>query len=104
MKGKGDSVAVERSVRAVSRKLQRALAADRPPIVAGPLAPEDAAAAAKLRYVSDTDPGIRRLGSGKVSRYLRPDGRPVKDAETLARIRALAIPPAWTDVWICPSA
>jgi DNA topoisomerase-1 len=101
---KGDSVAVERSVRAVSRKLQRALAADRPPVTPGPAAPEDAAAAAKLRYVSDTDPGIRRLGTGKVCRYLRPDGRPVRDAETLARIRSLAIPPAWTDVWICPFA
>jgi DNA topoisomerase-1 len=46
-------------------------------------------------------PGIRRLGSGKRFRYIGPDGKPVRDKEVLARIRALVIPPAWTKVWIC---
>jgi DNA topoisomerase-1 len=69
------------------------------------LAPEDlkrAAKAAKLRYVSDRLPGIRRMRSGKAFAYRYPDGSKVTDAETLARIRKLAIPPAYEDVWICP--
>jgi DNA topoisomerase-1 len=61
----------------------------------------ESARAAGLRYVHDDRPGIRRVPRGKAFRYLDPDGRPVRDAETLARIRALVIPPAWTDVWIC---
>jgi DNA topoisomerase-1 len=60
------------------------------------------AQAAGLRYVSDAQPGIRRVRSGRGFRYLSPDGRPLRDAAVLARIRALAIPPAWTAVWICP--
>ncbi|RWF33672.1 DNA topoisomerase IB [Mesorhizobium sp.] len=58
---------------------------------------------ASLTYVSDADPGIRRLRQGKGFAYLGRHGRPVSTA-TLARIRALAIPPAWTDVWISPDA
>jgi DNA topoisomerase-1 len=62
-----------------------------------------AAEAASLRYVSDTAPGIRRLRVGRGRfRYVAPDGSPVRDFGTRRRIRALAIPPAWTDVWICP--
>lgn len=57
---------------------------------------------ADLVYVSDADPGIRRRRAGKGFRYLDPKGTPVGDPETLARIQALAIPPAWTEVWICP--
>ena len=67
------------------------------------LNPAQAARAVSLRYVSDTMPGIRRNRSGRGFSYEKPDGTLVKDAETLARIRTLAIPPAWTDVWICPS-
>ncbi len=59
------------------------------------------AKAAGLRYVAADTPGIRRVRAGKTFRYLGPDGKPVRDAETLARIRALAVPPAWRDVWIC---
>src|SRR4051794_18011290 len=55
-----------------------------------------------LRYVSDTMPGIRRKRHGARFRYVGPDGAPVRDAETVRRIRSLAIPPAWADVWICP--
>ncbi len=61
------------------------------------------AAAASLRYVSDDRPGIRRVASGKGFRYVGPDGKPVRDAATLERIRSIVIPPAWTDVWICPT-
>ena len=59
---------------------------------------------ASLRYVHDDRPGIRRVRSGRGVRYVGPDGALIRDAETLARIKKLAIPPAWTDVWICPFA
>jgi DNA topoisomerase-1 len=62
---------------------------------------KEAAKAVGLRYVSDEEPGIRRRRSGKGFAYRGPDGEPVRDAEVLSRIRALAIPPAYTDVWIC---
>jgi len=62
-----------------------------------------AARAAELRYVSDEDPGIRRIRRGKGFVYRSPGGKPISDAKQLQRIRSLAIPPAWTDVWICPS-
>ncbi|KUM28801.1 DNA topoisomerase [Mesorhizobium loti] len=56
---------------------------------------------ASLSYVSDTDPGIQRLRKGKGFRYVGPNGNPVS-AATLDRIKAVVIPPAWTDVWISP--
>jgi len=59
------------------------------------------ARASGLTYVSDTEPGIRRKRRGAHFHYLAPNGRPVKAARTLERIRRLAIPPAYTDVWIC---
>lgn len=65
--------------------------------------PRVAARDAGLRYVSDRAPGLRRLRAGRAFRYVDPDGRAVRDRDTLARIRALAIPPAWDDVWICTS-
>src|SRR5438309_11783425 len=64
--------------------------------------PVASARAAGLRYVSDTMPGIRRQRSGKGFSYLAPDGAAIREAQTIRRIRSLAIPPAWTDVWICP--
>jgi len=60
------------------------------------------AKSAGLRYVSDARPGIRRIRHGKGFRYLGPDGQPVRDQATLARIKSLVIPPAWQQVWICP--
>jgi DNA topoisomerase-1 len=66
--------------------------------------PVASARAAGLRYVRDDNPGIERKRSGKRFRYVRPDGKPVRDRQELRRIRSLAIPPAWTDVWICPIA
>lgn len=56
---------------------------------------------AGLRYVSDASPGIRRSGEPGRFRYVAPNGKPVRDPADLARIKALVIPPAWTDVWIC---
>ncbi len=64
----------------------------------GPLQAE----AAGLAYVNDHDPGISRTRDGKGFAYHRPSGGEVRDAATLDRIRALVIPPAYTDVWICP--
>jgi DNA topoisomerase-1 len=58
---------------------------------------------ARLRRVDCSAPGIRRVRAGKGFRYLDRLGRAVTDEATLGRIRALAIPPAWTDVWICPN-
>jgi DNA topoisomerase IB len=55
---------------------------------------------ARLRHVNDAMPGIRRCGRTRFH-YVSPAGRRVTDAKTLARIRALAIPPAWSEVWIC---
>ncbi|PVE26127.1 DNA topoisomerase I [Microvirga sp. KLBC 81] len=66
--------------------------------------PRDAAETAGLTYVSDEEPGIRRKKSGKGFTYLRPDQKKVEDKATLDRIKSLAIPPAYTDVWICPKA
>ncbi|HVL68512.1 MAG TPA: DNA topoisomerase IB [Vicinamibacterales bacterium] len=62
----------------------------------------ESARAAGLRYTTDARPGIRRLRRGRTFHYVGPDGRRVTAAEELARIRALVIPPAWEEVWICP--
>jgi DNA topoisomerase-1 len=64
--------------------------------------PAETAASAGLRYVRDSRPGIRRRRSGKGFSYVGPDDKPVRDPATLERIRKLAIPPAYTDVWVCP--
>src|SRR3954471_13614163 len=69
-----------------------------------PAPPAESARAAGLRYVSDADPGIERRVTSKGFRYFAAGGAPVRNAATLKRMRALAIPPAWTDVWICPRA
>jgi DNA topoisomerase-1 len=65
--------------------------------------PVTSARVAGLRYVNDLQmPGIRRVGSKRRVRYLDAHGRTVHDRAVLDRIRALVIPPAWTEVWICP--
>jgi DNA topoisomerase-1 len=72
-----------------------------------PLVPSDALASAKaanLRYVTGEGPGILRKRRGKGFYYLGPDTKPVRDKATLKRIQSLAIPPAWENVWICPTA
>ncbi|TMJ61934.1 MAG: DNA topoisomerase IB [Alphaproteobacteria bacterium] len=65
------------------------------------LDPAVAAKRAQLRYVHDSMPGITRHAARNGFDYRVPDGSLVRDIATLKRIRALAIPPAWTDVWIC---
>lgn len=65
----------------------------------------NAAKSAGLRYVSDSKPGIRREGdSANGFHYLAPDGSEITDEAVLCRIRKIGIPPAYTDVWICPHA
>ena len=66
--------------------------------------PRDAAESAGLTYVSDEEPGIRRKKAGTGFTYIRPGGGKVEDEATLNRIRKLAVPPAYTDVWICAKA
>lgn len=70
--------------------------------MANPSNPSESAQAAGLRYVSDTLPGIRRRRSGKGFSYIGPDGKRIRDENVLRRIRSLAIPPAYSEVWICP--
>lgn len=65
--------------------------------------PVVSARAAGLRYMSDDKPGIRRVRRGAGFSFHTPDGERVRDETEIARIKALAIPPAWTDVWISPS-
>jgi DNA topoisomerase-1 len=55
----------------------------------------------RLSWSSDNEPGIRRVGAGRGFRYVGARNRAVRDAPTLTRSKALVIPPAWTDVWIC---
>lgn len=64
--------------------------------------PVGSAKAAGLRYVSDDRPGIQRRKRGKGFRYTLPNGQPLQAPKELERIRLLAVPPAWTGVWICP--
>jgi DNA topoisomerase-1 len=76
----------------VDRRVSAAVARDR----------AEAARMAGVKYVSDAGPGIRRERDDAGWRYIGPDGHPVDDPATLDRIRSLAIPPAYADVWICP--
>jgi DNA topoisomerase I len=64
--------------------------------------PMQTAKEAGLRYISDQKPGIRRVKKGDDFSYIGPDGKRITDHNTLVRIKRLAIPPAWSEVWICP--
>jgi DNA topoisomerase-1 len=77
------------------------MARDTPETTPGQLSADEVKAAG-LIYVSDHDPGVTRRKSGIGFSYRNPDGSQIDEA-TLDRIRKLAIPPAWTDVWICPN-
>ena len=63
--------------------------------------PKQAARAARLHYVTDRKPGITRERDGDAWRFIAKDGSTITDEDTVARIKKLAIPPAYTDVWIC---
>jgi DNA topoisomerase-1 len=65
--------------------------------------PQASAKAIGLHYVTDVGPGIRRKGAAGGFSYVGMDGRPIRDPEVLQRIKSLGIPPAWTEVWICPT-
>lgn len=65
--------------------------------------PRHSATAAGLRYVTDQIPGITRKRAGKGFHYFGKSGQPIRDSKVLGRIKALAIPPAWRNVWICPN-
>jgi DNA topoisomerase-1 len=65
--------------------------------------PAEAAEEAGLRYVSDRQPGYTRKPKGDSFEYFDVEGRPISDEQRLLRIKRLAVPPAWKDVWICPS-
>ena len=69
-----------------------------------PVDPKEAAEAAGLRYVNDDERGFRRERNGDGWEYFDTKGRKITDEAQLERIRKLAIPPAYTDVWICPRA
>jgi len=71
-------------------------------LAAAPLEPEQAAKAAGLRYVDDSAPGFKRKKVGTGFGFRDPEGKVVRDPETIKRIRSIGIPPAYTDVWICP--
>ncbi|MGB7036760.1 MAG: DNA topoisomerase IB, partial [Xanthobacteraceae bacterium] len=88
-----------------SRNSQTKQAVSAPDVPGADLvAPQDTAAAAGLKYVSDARPGLTRRRAGRHFRYLDAAGKSVSDKTTLQRIRSLAVPPAWSDVWICPFA
>src|ERR1700759_974714 len=63
--------------------------------------PVDSAKMAGLRYVTDAQPGIHRRRRGKGFQYVDAENKAVRDRDTLARIKSLVVPPAWSDVWIC---
>jgi DNA topoisomerase I len=64
--------------------------------------PAETARQAQLRYVNDEKPGISRRRRGRGFSYLDPEGKVIRDPAVRRRIKALAIPPAWEDVWISP--
>src|SRR5918992_3049981 len=66
--------------------------------------PVASAKEAGLRYVSDARPGIRREMGPLGFKYIGPNGRVIRNKAEITRINKLAVPPAWTDVWICPDA
>ncbi len=70
--------------------------------ITGPLDPETSAEGAGLRYLTDALPGVRRRRAGKGFSYIGPDGQRITNPDRIAWFKRLAIPPAWTDVWISP--
>ena len=84
---------------ATAKKTQARKMADSKTVTADPV---EAAAEAGLRYVSDDQPGYTRKAKGDDFEYFDTEGKPIRDEQRLLRIKRLAIPPAYTDVWICP--
>jgi DNA topoisomerase-1 len=92
-------------VERVTLRIAKAVGLVRPPRKKPlPKDPHESAKAAHCRYVDDSGPGIRRVKAGKGWKYVAPTGKTIRDRDVLNRIKSLVIPPAWTDVWICPDA
>ena len=91
-------LSVATSLQTPSRKGKKRIA--KPEVVTDPV---EVAEDAGLRYVSDDQPGYTRTPKGDDFEYFDTDGKPIRDETRLLRIRRLAIPPAYKDVWICPS-
>src|SRR5688500_2322004 len=66
--------------------------------------PPASASAVGLRYVNDSEAGFSRLKRGNGFVFVNQKGKPLRNESVLKRLRALVIPPAWRDVWICPDA
>ena len=97
--------AQQRKARTQQARMRTSVRARAASIGALQVDPLESAKLAGLRYVNDqTMPGIRRIGRKTRVRYLLPNGRTLGDPVELQRIKSLSIPPAWTDVWICPLA
>src|SRR6188472_1637064 len=97
--------AQQRKARTQQARMRASVRARAASISALQVDPLESAKLARLRYVNDqTMPGIRRIGRKTRVRYLLPNGRTLGDPVELQRIKSLSIPPAWTDVWICPLA
>ena len=92
-----------RRTRAQANRLLEVVSDKRTPVSVDELEPRESARAAGLRYVTDLSPGVLRQRVGRGFTYVDANGRRVRNREELARIRSLAIPPAWTNVWICPN-
>jgi DNA topoisomerase I len=75
---------------------------DAPAAPASRAEPREVARASGLRYSTDSRPGFTRHRAGRGFTYRDTDGATIRDADVLERIRTIVIPPAWTDVWICP--
>src|SRR5437660_1086837 len=91
-----------KSCRANSRNSRSIIRLRRPATATLQADPASSAKQAGLRYVSDGRPGLHRVRAGRGVKYLDASGKIIHDKEVLGRIKSLAIPPAWTDVWICP--
>ncbi|HEX8100406.1 MAG TPA: DNA topoisomerase IB [Actinomycetota bacterium] len=92
-----------RKTRSQAQRLLKVVAGKRTAVAADVLDPTEAARAAGLRYVSDASPGIVRRRVGKGFTYIGPGGARISNRKELTRIKSLAIPPAWTSVWISPN-
>jgi DNA topoisomerase I len=85
-----------------ARKTIRSRTRQKPVLPENVKDPMEVAKAAGLRYTADTRPGITRGKDGDTFRYFDASGALITDTDVIVRIKSLAIPPAWTDVWICP--
>ena len=102
-RAKGDAAKIDRAKSGLAKSgLAKVEAAQ--PEVENVVDPQEAAEQAGLRYVSDEEPGITRRKAGEGWTFVDPEGATITDEKVLERVRKLAVPPAYTDVWICARA